>query len=70
MIATDIFVKNVAKLLADELGEQTGELFYTLSRGKEKNEIIKEARTLLAELVGPVVAIQKLSGISDTAHEK
>lgn len=68
--ATDSFIKNIAQLLKDELGEETGELFYTMYRYKEKTEIIKESRTLLAELLGPVMAIKKISEASGSDHEK
>lgn len=61
MASQDEYLKSIAKVLADELGEQTGELFYTSYRGKNKTDIIKDARSLLADLVGPEMAIKKIS---------
>lgn len=54
-------LKRVTKVLSDELGEQTGELFFTSYQNKTAPEIIKDARSLLSELVGPVMALKKLS---------
>lgn len=65
MAATDAYLKKVSDVLAAELGEQTGKLFYTSYKGREKTEIIKDARTLLAELVGPVMAIKKINEAND-----
>lgn len=61
MATTDAYLKSVSKVLADELGEQTGELFYTSYQGKDKTEIIKDARSLLADLLGPQMAITRIS---------
>lgn len=54
-------LKNVSKVLSEELGEQTGELFYTSYQNKDVTEVIKDARNLLAGLLGPEVAIRKIS---------
>lgn len=69
MIAsTDKILKKVSKLLSDELGEQTGQLFYTLYQNKQAPEIIKDGRALLSQLVGPVMAIKMIS--EDIKDEK
>lgn len=68
--ASETYLKNIVKLLSDELGEQTGQLFYTSYQNKEKTEIIKDARDLLAELVGPVMAIKKIGEASGSDNEK
>lgn len=64
MANADAYLKSVSKVLADELGEQTGELFYTSYQGKDKTEIIKDARTLLADLLGPQMAITRISEVN------
>ena len=70
MTKSDAFLRNIANVLSEELGKETGELFYTSYQNKDKTEVIKDARTLLAELVGPVIAIQKISAASSSKNEK
>jgi hypothetical protein len=62
---TEKLLKKVTKVLSEELGEQTGELFYTSYQNKSAPEIIKDARELLSELVGPVMALKKISEAKD-----
>ena len=61
MPKSEKILKNISKLLSDEFGEQTGELFYTSYQEKDVTDVIKDARTLLAELLGPQMAIKKIS---------
>lgn len=68
MPKSEKILKNVSKVLSEELGEQTGELFYTSYQDKDVTEVIKDARSLLAGLLGPEMAIRKISEAG--AHEK
>lgn len=61
MPTSEKILKNVSKVLSEELGEQTGELFYTSYQNKDVTEVIKDARNLLSGLLGPEVAIRKIS---------
>lgn len=70
MASDDAYLKKVSKVLADELGEQTGELFLTSYRGKDKTIVIKDARTLLADLLGPQMALTRISEASLNKDKK
>ena len=61
MVKSDKILENVSKLLSQEFGEQTGKLFFTSYQNKDVTEVIIDARTLLAELLGPEMAIKKIS---------
>lgn len=61
MPKSEKILKNVSKVLSEEFGEQTGELFYTSYQNKDVTEVIKDARSLLAGLLGPEMAIRKIS---------
>ena len=61
MAKSEKILKSVSKLLSDELGKQTGNLFYTSYQNKDVTEVIKDARILLSELVGPEMAMKKIS---------
>ena len=64
MPKSERLIKSVSRVLSEELGEQTDELFYTSYQNKDITDIIKDSRALLAELVGPVVAIKKITEAS------
>ena len=68
MARNEKILKNISNLLTEELGEQTGKLFFTSYQNKDVTEVIKDARTLLAELLGPELAIKKISEAGK--HEK
>lgn len=61
MAKSDAFLRNIANVLSEELGKETGELFYTSYQNKDVTDVIKDARNLLAGLLGPEVAIRKIS---------
>lgn len=70
MATEDAYLKSIAKVLADELGEQTGELFYTSYKGKDKTVIIKDARSLLSDILGPQMAITRISEVNLSKSKK
>lgn len=72
MPKSEKILKSVSKVLSDELGEQTGELFYTSYQNKDVTEVMKDARELLAELLGPQMAFKRISdaGLDKIKHEK
>lgn len=70
MAKSEKILKDVSKLLSDELGKQTGELFYTSYQNKDVTDVIKDARTLLADLVGPEMAMKKIADAGKGKSEK
>lgn len=60
MTKSEKTLRNISNLLSQELGYQTGEMFYTLYQDSDVTEVISIASGLLAELVGPEMAMKKI----------
>lgn len=57
---TSPLLNKITKLLADNMGEETGALFYKFYELDSDEEILSGARSLLHELMGPEMTEKKL----------
>ncbi len=70
MAKSEKILKSVSEVLSDELGEQTGKLFYTSYQNKDVTEVMKDARELLAELLGPQMAFKRIGEAGSEKSKK
>lgn len=57
-------LSKISKLLADNMGEQTGKLFLTFYLHEKNEEILAGARSLLNEFMGPDMTEKKLKEVA------
>ena len=67
MPQVDPILQKVADIVSENMGPSTGEDFYKLYEFEDEQGILKGAKDLLAELVGPEMMDKKLAEVSRQA---
>lgn len=63
MDKTELLRMNLAKLIADNMGKQTGELFYDFYKDDDAATVTEGATALLVSLLGPGLTGKKIQEV-------